>query len=393
MSTVMKEFLKARKCIREMKAEASLGTGDEEHIDSLLHKYHQLVRSAEANIFCPPDIIEGYFLKRIAVYHEVLDKYGRAPRALEELRDELLERSRQRNAEAEAEWRRAFEYHCSDSEIPLYYVRPDGYVRHSGHYTPVSQVPLLSHIVDRPELVSATKEWLDAQKSSFGLSTTHKQRLALTNYCFRGYGSIWEAFNTGKVKEHADATAIDEAFKHPRLRKHTLPRGMCLFEGQGFHEQENDIARLNLRDDQLPFRLHSHRPRSTSLVPNIALLYTGGSIKEYKPFEPPVHEWHAISPKGAAEFGDWANCHRLTIAGGCCIRYYIQSGVPAMSMWTTADHIQEEAEVMLPPGCTIEIFKIDRDVEMSTRRIDNAGIRVPQCFYDVYHANLTWENV
>lgn len=391
-SAALDQFLKTRKRIREMKAEASSPLEGKSHIESLLQLYHDLLLRAESNIICPPEIIDGYFFRRLAVYHEVLHKHGRAPHNLEELRKDLLERSRQRNEDAKAAWRRAFEEHCSDSTIPLYYVRPSAFTRFSGdHYTPVSQVPLLSHLQDHPTLLSETTAWLEFQASRYRDSLTQEQRLALAAYCFRDYVEVWQAFNDNKVPQCEKAAAIAAAFDQPWTQQHTLPRRMCVFEGQGFHDQENDIAALQLTEDQLPYTLHSRRPRSTSLVPNIALLYTGGSIKQYKPFEPPVSQWISISPRDAGSFGDWANHHRLAMAGGCLVRYQIVSDIPAMSMWTTANYLPEEAEVLLPPGCTITIFKIERNVEMATRRIDDPSVRLPQCFYDVYHAYLSWE--
>jgi hypothetical protein len=272
--------------------------------------------------------------------------------------------------------------------VPYYFVSPPGFDNRPALKTPVGQLGLLSHIVDRPELATQLQAWLDHRTDAHYRDLTEEQREALSHYTYNGYHEVWRAFESDAVESSETASHIKQVFELTRnepTHNSALPIGVCLFEGQGYHAEEDDLLRLRLTDEQLPHSMTSRRPRSTSIVPNVGIRYASMGMV-YPDIKPKMAQWRR-HPKALDDIDQWALHHGYAKASGCLVRYYVRGAVAAIPLWTSSA-VTTEAEVLLPPGHRLTVFKIERAVELPGLRVDEPSYKGTPFLYDVYHVDI-----
>ncbi|BBI30424.1 hypothetical protein QKT49_gp339 [Acanthamoeba castellanii medusavirus] len=342
--------------------------------------YAEALRKAEKKIACHPSIFNDRYVGQIVRYHELLG--DGAAGDVGDVTRPLIERNRELNAAVGREWWTRYKALYADSSVPYYFVSPSGFNNRPGLKTPVGQLFLLSHITDRPELIPELQAWLDHRTEAHYRDLTDRQRLALSHYTFSGYSDVWRAFDLDEIESSETAKEIALVFKSVQS---TLPLGVCLFEGQGYHPEEDDLLKLRLTEEQLPYSMTSRRPRSTSILPNVGIHYASMGMV-YPDIKPKVARWRQ-HPKALEDLGQWALHNGYAKASGCLIRYYVRGPVSAIPIWASS-YVKEEAEVLLPPGCKLTVFKIERAVELAGLRVDDPSYKSTPLRYDVYHVNL-----
>jgi hypothetical protein len=325
-------------------------------VDMFKGLYEEAVRKAERRIACHPVIFAERYIAGVTKWREML---GEA--APDDVVDALIARNLETNALARTTWQARYDAMHAASTIPYYFIGPSGFDDHLGLMTPVGQLDLLSHIIERPELVPQLQAWLDHRTEAHYRDLTADQRSALSRYTFNGYHEVWKAFESGNVESSGTASQIAQVFQSTRDDPihNALPVGLCLFEGQGYHPEEDDLCKLRLTDEQLPYSMTSHRPRSTSIVPNVGIHYAS-MCTTFPTIKPHVRHWH-LYPEAFEALDQWALHNGEAKASGCLVRYYVRGSVSAIPLWASS-FVKSEAEVLLPPGCKLTVFKIDRGV-------------------------------
>lgn len=222
-------------------------------VQMYLGLYEEAILEAEDNISSHPTVFIHDYISAAEHWRDLLEDGAPEPERI----SLLISRNRELNNAARSAWKKRYDEMQAPSSVDYFFVRPTGYEEHKGMKTPVGQIGLLSHIAGRPKLVEELQAWLDRRTAFHYDKLTDLQRLALAHYSFSGYKEVWEAFEKDEVSSNKTASQIAKVFEDVRADPDhsSLPLGTCLFEGQGHHPGEDDILRLKLTDDQLPYSM------------------------------------------------------------------------------------------------------------------------------------------